>query len=121
MSHWSLLDENNIVINVLVGNNDDPDEGYQWLQENMPGKWVKTSYNTQAGEHILGGIPFRKNFGGLGYYYDEERDAFIPPKPFESWILNEDTCNYDPPIPYPNDGKYYWWNEEEKKWNIHEL
>ena len=95
MAHWAEIDENNIVIRVTVGSNDEPDEGYQWLIDNLGGTWVKTSYNTGANVHHAGGIPFRKNFAGIGFTYDPVRDAFIPPKPTEGdWILNEDTCQW---------------------------
>lgn len=98
MAHWAEIDENNIVLRVTVGKNDDSnkDEGYQWLIDNLGGRWIKTSYNTIGGQHILGGVPFRKNYAGIGYFYDETRDAFIPPKPSEGeWILNEDTCLWE--------------------------
>jgi hypothetical protein len=98
MAHWAELNENNIVIRVTVGNNEEPDEGYQWLIDNLGGTWVKTSYNTYAGVHILGGIPFRKNYAGVGFTYDSIRDAFIPPKPTDSeYILNEQTCQWEIP------------------------
>jgi len=116
MAHWAELDENNIVTRVLVGSNEDPDEGYQWLIDNLGGTWVKTSYNTQGGVHSLGGTPLRKNYAGIGYSYDSGRDAFIPPKPFNSWLLNEDTCLWDAPTPYPTDGKMYRWVEEDLNW-----
>lgn len=108
MAHWAELDENNIVTQVTVGNNDDPngDEGYQWLIDNLGGTWIKTSYN--------GNI--RKNFAGIGYTYDEARDAFIPPKPFPSWVLDEVTCHWQPVTPYPQDDKVYTWNEESLSW-----
>ena len=108
MSHWAELDENNVVIRVTVGDNNDPngDEGYQWLIDNLGGTWVKTSYN--------GNI--RKNFAGIGYTYDEIRDAFITPKPFESWILNEDTCIWEAPVSYPNDGNLHVWDETTLTW-----
>jgi hypothetical protein len=95
MAHWAEIDENNIVTRVTVGDNDDPagDEGYSWLVDNLGGTWIKTSYNTLNGAHQLGGTPLRKNYAGIGYTYDEVRDAFIPPKPIEGeWELNEDTC-----------------------------
>lgn len=95
MAHWAQIDENNLVISVSVGNNDEPDEGYQWLIDNLGGRWIKTSYNTVRGIHILGGIPLRKNYAGIGYTYDEIRDAFIPPKPEGEWTLNEETCDWD--------------------------
>ena len=82
--------------------------------------WKQTSYNTSAGEHLLGGTPFRKNFAGIGFKYDQTRDAFIPPKPFNSWTLNEDTCLWKAPIEYPNDGKKYKWNEENQIWDLEE-
>jgi len=110
MAHWAEIDKNNIVLRVTVGDNNDPagDEGYQWLIDNLGGTWVKTSYNTRGGIRILGGTPFRKNFAGIGFTYDATRDAFIPPKPFESWVLNEDTCQWTPPTPMPTDGIYVW-------------
>lgn len=87
MANWAEIDENNIVLRVTVGDNNAPDEGYQWLIDNLGGTWVKTSYN--------GNI--RKNYAGIGYTYDEGRDAFIAPKPFPSWVLNEDTCKWEAP------------------------
>ena len=102
MAHWAEIDENNIVLRVLVGNNEEPDEGYQWLIDNLGGTWIKTSYNTFAGVHALGGIPLRKNYAGIGYTYDSVRDAFIPPKPdIENIILNEETCLWETPE-YPS-------------------
>lgn len=108
MAHWAEIDENNIVLRVLVGDNNDPagDEGYSWLINNLGGRWLKTSYNTQGGIHLEGGIPFRKNYAGIGSVYDEERDAFIPPKPqpielengtLSEWVLNETTCLWENP------------------------
>jgi hypothetical protein len=91
MSHWAELDENNIVLRVTVGDNNDPngDEGYQWLIDNLGGTWIKTSYNESI----------RKNYAGVGYIYDTERDAFIPPKPEGiGWTLNEDTYKWENPI-----------------------
>ena len=80
--------------------------------------WKQTSYNTFAGEHKLGGTPFRKNHASVGYTYDEERDAFIPPKEYPSWTLNESTCRWEPPTAKPNDDNVYMWNEEDKTWDI---
>jgi len=80
--------------------------------------WKQTSYNTRAGVHLLGGTPFRKNHAGIGYTYDEDRDAFIPPKPYPSWILNEQTCCWKSPVDYPTDGLYYEWNETNQSWNL---
>lgn len=98
MAHWAEVDENNVVIRVTVGDNNDSagDEGYSWLINNLGGRWLKTSYNTIGGVHLAGGTPFRKNYAAEGYTYDEVRDAFIPPKPTEGdWILNEDTCQWE--------------------------
>lgn len=98
MAHWAEIDENNTVIRVLVGSNDDADEGYQWLVDNLGGTWIKTSYNTRGGIHQLGGTPLRKNYAGIGFTYDLERDAFIPQKPDgDSWVLNEETCLWERP------------------------
>ena len=79
--------------------------------------WKQTSYNTYGGVHKLGGTPFRKNHAGIGFTYDEDRDAFIPPQPFNSWTLNEDTCNWEAPVAYPDDDKLYKWNEETTSWD----
>lgn len=118
MAHWAEVDENNIVTRVLVGSNEDPDEGYQWLLDHLGGTWVKTSYNTLGGVHSLGGTPIRKNYAGIGYTYDSERDAFIPPKPFNSWVLDEDTCLWNAPTPYPADGQTYRWVEDDLNWQV---
>jgi len=80
--------------------------------------WKQTSYNTVGGVHKLGGTPFRKNHASVGYTYDEDRDAFIPPKPFASWTLNETTCLWDPPVVKPDDGQRYTWNEENQTWDL---
>ncbi len=120
MAHYAFLDENNIVTEVIVGKNEN-EEGINWEQHygNFRGQLCKrTSYNTIGGVHQLGGTPFRKNYAGIGYQYDQQRDVFIPPKPYNSWILNEDTCLWDAPIPYPQDGNKYTWNEEIKNWAL---
>jgi hypothetical protein len=80
--------------------------------------WKQTSYNTYGGLHNNGGTPFRKNYAGIGYTYDENKNAFIPPKPFNSWVLNEDTCLWNAPIAYPQDGNVYDWNEQTLSWDI---
>jgi hypothetical protein len=120
MAHWAEIDENSIVVRVTVGDNNDPagDEGYSWLVQNLGGTWIKTSFNTFGGVHKEGGTPLRKNYAGIGFLYDPIKDAFIPPKPenLNSWILNEDTCLWEAPIPYPQDGKNYTWNEENIEW-----
>jgi hypothetical protein len=90
--------------------------------DTTPGFWIQTSYNTYGGVHYGangnpdGGSALRMNYAGIGYSYDAKRDAFIPPKPYPSWILNETTCLWDPPIPYPADGKMYFWDEDTKTW-----
>jgi hypothetical protein len=85
--------------------------------DELEGTWIQTSYNTHGGAHSLGGTPFRKNYAGVGMLYDSERDAFLHPQPYSSWTLNEDTCYWEPPVEYPNDGKLYVWNESTTSWN----
>jgi hypothetical protein len=80
--------------------------------------WKQTSYNTRGGVHLTGGTPFRKNHASIGYTYDEDRDAFISPKPFNSWILNEDTCLWEAPVAYPDDENRYAWNETNQTWDL---
>ena len=80
--------------------------------------WKQASYNTVGGLHLLGGTPFRKNYPGIGYTYDSERDAFIAPQPFSSWILNEEKCVWEAPVAYPDDGQNYNWNETTKQWDL---
>ena len=105
MSHWAEIDENNVVLRVLVGDNSEPDEGEAFMNS-LGGRWIKTSYN--------GNIRF--NYAGIGYTYDATRDAFIAPKPFNSWVLNEDTCQWEAPVAYPTDGVMYQWDEETTDW-----
>lgn len=114
MAHYAYLDENNIVTQVIVGKNEGED-GINW-EEYYGAK--QTSYNTIGGVHLLGGTPFRKNYAGIGYTYDESRDAFIAPKPYESWVLNEDKCIWEAPIERPeNIDEHIWvWNEEILNW-----
>lgn len=98
MAHWAEIDENNIVLRVLVGDNNDATEGYEWLINNLGGTWIKTSYNTYGGVHLEGGTPLRKNYAGIGYKYDSQRDAFIAPKPEvegKIFTLNEETCLWE--------------------------
>lgn len=115
MAHFAELDGDHIVTRVIVVNNNELlDEfgveqemiGRQFCVNLLGGTWVQTSYN--------GNI--RKNFAGIGYTYDVQKDAFIPPKPFNSWVLNEDTCQWEAPIPYPDDGKIYSWDEDTTSW-----
>lgn len=126
MANWAEINYNNIVVNVLVGDNNEPDEGYQWLIDNLGGRWIKTSYTSRGGNRIdpnTGevlefGNHLRYNFAGIGFTYDEENDAFIPPKPFESWNLNTNTFLWEPPISYPDDGSRYFWNEIKIDWEL---
>jgi hypothetical protein len=113
MSHFAQIDENNIVTQVLVIEQDVIDTG---LFGN-PASWIQTSYNTYGGVHTLGGTPLRKNYAGIGYTYDDTRDAFISPKLFNSWTLNEDTCLWQAPTPMPvEEGKIFVWNEDTTSW-----
>ena len=84
--------------------------------DSSPGEWVQTSYNTRGGEHTLGGTPLRKNYAGIGYTYDKTRDAFIPPQPYASWVLNEETCLWNAPVAMPTDDKRYAWDEATTSW-----
>jgi hypothetical protein len=120
MAHYAFLDKNNIVTEVIVGKNEG-EEGINWEQQygSFRGQLCKrTSYNTIGGVHQSGGIPFRKNYAGIGYTYDENRDAFIPQKPYNSWVLNESTCLWNAPVAYPTDGQRYNWNEENQNWTL---
>lgn len=117
MAHYAFLDENNIVTEVIVGK-DEGEDGIDWeVQYGNIRRQVckRTSYNTFANQHPNGN-PFRKNYAGIGFTYDQNRDAFIPPKNFNSWVLNEETCIWQAPIDKPNDGKTYQWNEETISW-----
>lgn len=118
MAHYAFLDDKNIVTEVIVGKNENED-GIDWEQHygNYRGQRCKrTSYNTYGGKHILGGTPFRKNFAEIGGTYDEINDAFYAARPYDSWILDQTTFLWNPPIPYPKDGNFYIWNEESKTW-----
>ena len=118
MAHYAFLNSDNIVTEVITGKDEGQDgiDWEQWYGEFRGQPCKRTSYNTSGGVHSSGGTPFRKNYAGLGYRYDEARDAFIPPKPFASWVLNEDTCLWDAPVAHPNDGKFYSWDEEAQNW-----
>ena len=126
MASFVEIDASNIVIRgVALDDKDTQDEsgnevesvGDTYLSDLFGGTWKKTSYNTSGNVHRLGGTPFRKNYAGIGYTYDATRDAFIPPLPYDSWTLNEDTCQWDPPVAYPDDGKRYEWNEDTQAWD----
>jgi len=118
MGHYAKVVDT-IVTKVIVAKAD----YFDTFVDTSPGEWIKTSYNTYGGRHYNpetreedDGTPLRKNFAGVGFTYDKEKDAFIPRKPFESWILNEDTCLWEAPIPYPDDGLDYIWNESITNW-----
>ena len=111
MSHFAKVN-NGIVEQVIVA---EP-EFFETFVDSSPGEWIQTSYNTRGGVHINGGTPLRKNYAGIGFTYDRTRDAFIPPKPYASWILSEDTCLWNPPVPMPTDDKPYGWNEQTQQW-----
>ena len=115
MSHFAKLDENNIVTFVTVGRQEDDGKEAD-LCARTGDVYKQTSYNTHGGVHALGGTPLRKNYAGIGYTYDAGRDAFIPPKPYASWVLNETTCLWDAPVAYPDDGKRYSWDEATTSW-----
>ena len=123
MAHYAFLDANNIVVNVITGIDEGTDD-IDW-EEFYGAK--RTSYNTKGGIYYdpITNLPHedqskasRKNYAGIGYSYDPVKDAFIPPKSFDSWILNEDTCNWEAPVPYPNDGNEYYWDEETLSWQL---
>jgi len=120
MAHFAEVNEENIVTRVLVVDNSEENNGQVFLADTLGlgGTWIKTSYNTFGGVHSNGGTPLRKNYAGIGYSYDENRDAFIPPKPYNSWILNEDTCLWEAPVAYPQDENIYNWNEQTLSWDL---
>jgi hypothetical protein len=134
MAHYALLNKQKEVLQVIVGTDEDdlinglsPEKSYSTIYNCIV---KRTSYNTYGGVHYQSdnntpsedqNKAFRKNYAGIGYTYDEERDAFIPPKQYPSWVLNEDTCLWESPIPYPNDGNHYIWDEETLSWVIFEL
>jgi hypothetical protein len=119
--HFAEIDENNIVKRVIVAEQDFIDSGVVGDSSN----WIQTSYNTRGGVHYApnshepdGGIALRKNYAGIGFTYDSDRDAFYQLQPYPSWLLNEDTCQWESPIPYPDDDKRYKWNEENQSWDL---
>jgi hypothetical protein len=118
MAHYAFLNTNNIVTEIIVGK-DEGEDNIDWEQHygEFRGQTCKrTSYNTHGGIHSNSGTPLRKNYAGIGYSYDSNRDAFIAPKPFESWVLNESTCLWDAPTPMPTDDKLYVWEESTTSW-----
>jgi len=111
MAHFAKVN-NSLVEQVIVA---EP-EFFETFVDSSPGQWLQTSYNTHGGVHANGETPLRKNYAGVGFAYDSVRDAFIPPKPFASWLLNDDTCQWDAPIAYPSDGNKYQWDEATTSW-----
>jgi hypothetical protein len=111
MTHFAKV-QNELVTQVIVA---EP-EFFDTFVDSSPGEWIQTSYNTHGGQHPEG-RPLRKNFAGIGYTYDKTLDAFIPPKPFASWVLDEETCIWNAPTAYPEDDKSYSWNEETLSWD----
>lgn len=118
MSHFAKINNESIVEQVIVAEQDYIDQ----LEDKD--SWIQTSYNTFGGRHLLGGTPLRKNYASIGYFYDKQKDAFIPPQPFPSWVLNEDSCQWESPVPYPTDvgtqenPKFYSWDEDTLNWVI---
>mgnify|MGYP000626774201 CR=1 FL=1 len=126
MAHYAYLDENNIVTQVIVGKDEHDivlDENGNQIDWEIYYGAKKTSYNTLGGVHLLGGTPYRKNYAGIGFTYDAIRDAFIPPRPFPSWNLNEETCLWEAPIEIPNniEGQLWNWDEETLNWINYKL
>jgi hypothetical protein len=112
MAHFAKIENGTVTqVNVI-----DEDYFAENRETRYTGQWVQTSYNTQGGVHLLGGTPLRKNYAGVGYTYDEARDAFYAPQPYPSWTLNEDTCLWESPVPMPTDDKMYTWNEDNQNW-----
>lgn len=118
MAYYAELNHENVVIRVIPGWDETVKSGMEQILLLETGNiWKRTSYNTIGGQHPEG-RPFRKNYAGLGYSYDATRDAFIPPQPFPSWVLNEDTCLWDAPTPMPTDGQRYQWDEATTSWVV---
>ena len=125
MAHFAKIGKGSKVEKIEVVSNDvatTEQAGVDFLN-NLYGTndiWKQTSYNTRGGQHLTGGTPFRKNYPGIGFKYDQTRDAFIPPKPYPSWTLNETTCLWEAPISKPDDGQSYDWNETNQTWDLRE-
>ena len=111
MAHFAKVN-NGIVEQVIVA---EP-EFFTTFVDSSPGEWIQTSYNTYGGIHKNGGTPLRKNYAGIGFTYNRTKDAFIPPKPFNSWVLDEQTCLWNAPVSYPTDDKHYSWDEATTSW-----
>ena len=119
MAHYAFLDENNIVTQVIVGADETADVDWEQHYGELCGQTCKrTSYNTQGGVHLLGGVPFRKNYAGVGYSFDPILDAFIPPKPYPSWTLDEQSCTWTAPTPRPSQDMPWMWDESAGEWTL---
>ena len=119
MANYAFLNENNIVTSVIVGHEEEPSYDWEAHYSQMYGETCKrTSYNTIGGVNARTGEPYRKNYAGIGFTYDAARDAFIPPAPYPSWVLVEESCLWEPPVPMPTDGGQYKWNEDEQAWEV---
>jgi hypothetical protein len=121
MAHYALLDKTNTVVGVITGRDETEvvDGISDWeshYSAETSYRALRTSYNTYGGVHVTGGVPFRGNYAGVGFTYNETLDAFIPPKPYDSWVINEETYSWDPPIPYPEDDVAYDWDKDKKSW-----
>ena len=126
MAHFAKINTDNIVVEVIVVNDNEllvdgtesEAQGINFLNSlfNTKFNWKQTSYNTAANSHKLGGTPLRKNYAGMGYTYDADKDAFIAPKPYASWTLDNDTCIWEAPVAYPDDGEKYVWSEDDTNW-----
>ena len=117
MAHYAFINENYIVTEVIVGKDE---SNFDWERHygDIRGQLCKrTSYNTIGGVHTTGGTPYRKNYAGIGYIYDPTLDAFYPPKPYSSWTLNTNSCLWEAPVAYPDDGKMYIWNDFAIRWD----
>lgn len=126
MAHYAFLDENNIVTEVIPGRDENDLDNLpnvfssweEWYADYRNQTCKRTSYNTKNNQHQLDGTPFRGNFAGIGYTYDEINDVFYAPQPYPSWVLNETTWTWEAPIPYPSDNNFYLWNEETTSWEL---
>jgi hypothetical protein len=121
MAHYAFLDQNNVVTTVIPGRHEDEiidgiSDWESYYGDLLQQVCKRTSYNTVGGNHLLGGTPFRKNYAGIGFIYDENLDAFIPPKPFDSWILDEEKCQWVSPVPYPENLGFHVWHEDTQEW-----
>lgn len=121
MAHFAELDENNIILRVIVVADEHEEDGENWCNSFVDGTWKQTSYNTHRNMHSGEKPPLRKNYAGIGFHYDAQLDGFIPPKPYSSWILDEEEGQWGSPVPRPTDDAWYVWNEATLSWDEREL